>query len=393
MAVTFLQPASSTRAFTTVACFGGPGSGKTVSLAMLAIAVSRALHNSAPVAMFDPENASPFVAKMFEVEGVPLLVGHGRSFVEMREGLAEAVSVGACIYFIDNISAVFAELVEAQKFKLDLHGRNLPYPQREELKRHWEGWNREVEAAPLHGFFGGRLAFDWGDDVDAAGDPTHVKLGTKLRGDSDAGYEPNLLIEMEAIQQFARDKITKSRKGVIRHAMRITKDRCLTLNGLSFSFPDVNAYTPGAFEHVWKALQPHFAELSAQSEGAGVPAPARSSAELFSKPAGESVWAERLRRIALAVEDFKATSEILWPGSSEKQKACRAAALEAVYKVRSWTAVEAKSAEAVEAGALMLRQCELAVPREAEQQPPQSRAEVLEWVSAIERAQIEATVL
>jgi len=390
----FLMPASAARSHTTVSIYGGPGAGKTLTLALLAIGASKHLHGSAPIAMLDPENASPFIARLCELEGVPLLVGKGRSFVEMRDGLHEAASVGACVYFVDNLSAVFTELVEAQKAKLNLQGRKLPYQHREELKRIWEAWNREVDAAPLHGFFGGRLAFDYDDAVDDAGDLSFVKIGSKMRGDTDAGYEPDLLVEMEAVQHFVREKKSRSKKGTTLHTARIVKDRWMVLNGLQRSWPDLNAYKAGDFQRVWEFFAPHFAKLAiGQPTDTPTDATAKTSADLFFLPAGESAMAERLKRITIAAEDFHATLQILWPGTTHAMKACHTAAIEAIYRSRSWAEVETKTAEAVEEGAQLLRACEAALPREAEGVAPSTRAEVLAWILAVKTARDEANVI
>ena len=79
--------------------------------------------------------------------------------------------------------------------------------------------------------------------------------------DADAGYEPDLLIEMEAIQHFVRDKKTRSKKGATTHTARVVKDRWMCLNGLQFSWKNLNDYKPGDFESIWTHFAPHFAKL------------------------------------------------------------------------------------------------------------------------------------
>lgn len=79
---------------------------------------------------------------------------------------------------------------------------------------------------------------------------------------------------------------------------------------------------------------------------------------LLNARAGDSAWTERATRVQVAVEDLKATSEILWPGQDAQSKMCKLAALEALFDVRSWTAVEQLSAEVIEGGAINLRRME-----------------------------------
>ena len=388
-----LHPASLSSTALKAALFGTGGSGKTITAMLLAVGLSKEQHNSAPIAFVDPEGVEEFVAPICAAEGVPLVVLRGRTFLEMRDGLTEAEQIGCCAYVVDHYDGIFRELTEAQKERLNLIGRKLPYQHREELIRVWDAWVRQFRASPLACIFTGRLAWEWGDSDTEYGEVEKVKLGTKMRGDSDAGYEPNLLIEMERVDNFKRDKISKKKQGEISHVARILKDRRMVLNGRSFAWKDLNAYQAGDYQTVYKALAPHFATVSEQASSIREAVATRTSAELFQPVSGESAYAERLRRITVAAEEFQATSRVLWPGETEKAKACRQAAIEAIFQTRSWSAVEGKTVEAVESGAALLRACEAALPREADGVAPMTRAEVLAWIAAVQTEQREAVVL
>ena len=390
-----LQPASLSATALKAAFFGPSGSGKTITAMLLAVGLSKEQHNSAPIAFVDPEDVEEFVAPICAAESVPLVVLRGRTFVEMRDGLTEAAQIGCCAYVVDHYDGVFRELTEAQKTRLNLQGRKLPYQHREELMRLWDEWVRQFRSSPLACIFTGRLAWEWGDSESDDGEVEKVKLGTKMRGDSDAGYEPNLLIEMERIERFKRDKVSKRKQGEIEHVARILKDRRMVLNGRSFSWKDLNEYQAGDYQAVYKALAPHLLlhnQLLAAPEGPKADTPKRTSAELFQPVSGESAYAERARRVTVASEEFQSTLRVLWPGETDRAKACRLAAIEAVFETRSWTAVEAKTADAVESGAALLRACEAALPREVDGVAPTTRAEVLAWVLAIHTEQRERQV-
>ena len=397
-----LQPASLASTALKAAFFGPGGSGKTITAMLLAVGLSKEQHQSAPIAFVDPEGVEEFVAPICAAESVPLVVLRGRTFVEMRDGLTEAEQIGCCAYVVDHYDGIFRELAEAQKVKLNLIGRKLPYAHREELIRVWDEWVRQFRRSPLACIFTGRLAWEWGDSETEDGEVEKIKLGTKMRGDSDAGYEPNLLIEMERLEKFTRDKVSKRKQGEIQHVARILKDRRMVLNGRSFAWKDLNEYQVGDYQAVYKAFSPHVAqttisraaELQVGSVGTGgVVGHVRSSTELFSAPQGESAFAERLRRVTVACEDFQATLKVLWQGETDKAKACRQAAIEAIFQTRSWSAVESKTAEAVESGAALLRACEAALPRESDGVAPMTRAEVLAWIAAIQTEQKEMAIL
>jgi hypothetical protein len=374
-----LHPASSTPSAAKIGVFGPQGSGKSLTSALIAIGLSKTYHQHAPVAILDPEDASDFLARVFESEGVPLVQAKARSFVEMREALAEAESVGCCAYLVDNYTAVHGELVEAVKAKANLQGRQLPYPLREELYRLWAEWVREMRQSPLHIILGGRLGWVWGDDEDENGDTTKVRLGSKMRGESDAGYEPNLLLEMESIDASTRDKKSRSKRGSNQHWVHVLKDRMMILNGLHFSFRDLNDYQAGDYEGVFKALRPHFDKLTINRTPRVFST--RTSADLFQPPQGESSFAERSRRITVAMEELKASLEVLWPGGTDHAKACRMAAVEALFGTRSLSAVESKAPDVVESALLTLKAVESHLHDE---DFPTNRAAVIGFVLAIQ---------
>lgn len=358
-----LQPATDIAAGAgKVAIFGGGGSGKTLTSILLAIGLSKTHHDGRAIVFVDPEGVSEFIAPICAAEGVPLFVVPTRTFVEMREALAEAEDADACVFVVDHYDTIFRELTEAQKLKLNLVGHQLPYAHREELVRLWDEWVRTFRASSLDCVFTGRLAWDWGDDEDAAGDPLKVKLGTKMRGESDAGYEPNLLIELERLDQFTRDKITKRKNGQIAHVARVLKDRRMVLNGLSFSWKDLNAYKAGDYQRVWHDLASHFLPVGRRgdhSESRHVLG-GRSSAELFAPVSGDSAFTMRARRVTIAAEEIQAALATIWPGQTTEEKRLRHIVLETLFQSRSWTAIETRAPEVVEAGWRIMQHFEAA---------------------------------
>lgn len=385
-----LHPASLNSTALKAAFFGPGGSGKTLTAMLLAVGLSKEQHNSAPIAFVDPEGVEEFVAPVCAAEGVPLVVLRGRTFVEMRDGLTEAEQIGCCAYVVDHYDGIFRELTEAQKVRLNLIGRKLPYQHREELIRVWDGWVRQFRTSPLACIFTGRLAWEWGDSETDDGEVEKVKLGTKMRGDSDAGYEPNLLIEMERVEKFKRERVSKKKQGEIEHVARILKDRRMVLNGRSFSWKDLNAYQAGDYQAVYKALAPHFAGPGERATPVLGDAPPRTSGDLFLPVSGESAYGERQRRITIALEEVKASLDLMWPGQTDNMKACRTAAIEALFGTRSMSAVEHLTPEAVEYGVRILKACEQELHTETF---ATRRAEVLAMVLAVKTEQQSAPVL
>lgn len=335
---------------TSTLLFGLGGAGKTITAALLGAALSKERHNGAGVTLMDTEEVAEFVTPIFAAEGVPLFIEPSRSFVDMREALPRAVERGCCAFIVDHYDGVHRELSEAQTLALGMTGRQRPYHHREDLIRLWEAWVMQYRTTPIHMILTARQANLWGDDETPEGDPFKVKLGTKARGDADANYEPNLLIEMEKIERFTREKGSKRKIGQIEHAARVVKDRRMVLEGLSWVWPNMNGYKSGGYKGVWKSLAPHFTADPRVGPG-GILRPEatpRDSQRLFNPQSGESKMAERARRITIAVEEIQAALNAIWPGQGADEKRLRVLVMEALFQTRSWTAVETFAPERVE---------------------------------------------
>lgn len=352
-----------------VGIFGPQGAGKSLTTALLLIALSKTYHNSAPVAVIDTELAWDWLIPIFKAEGVKLLRVNTRAFTDMRQGHREAVEAGACAFAVDSYGQPWAEVQESLKKKLNV--RKLEFHHQQELQELWGGWVREFLSSPLHVFLSGRLAYEWENDVDEeTGKLGFHKSGTKMRSEKDAGYEPHLLIEMEAIRVMdevekrkvgGKTKTTRRQKkagGHFLHHLHVLKDRSQKLNGRMFEFKDINDYKVGGWEPVFKALQPHFAALNIGGAQAAISE--RTSAALFDGR-GDSAYALRVKRVQIALEEIQGTLVKLWPGQDATSKKLKQAAIEVLFKTRSWTAVESKSLEALELAMDVLRRAEEAI--------------------------------
>ena len=83
----------------------------------------------------------------------------------------------------------------------------------------------------------GRSADKWEDVEDEEGIKELKKVGTKMRSETEIGYEPSLLIEMEQYRKSARIG-----GGWVNRAW-VIKDRYNLLNGKYFEFPPFDGLT------------------------------------------------------------------------------------------------------------------------------------------------------
>lgn len=349
-----------------IAGFGPGGSGKSLTLTLIAIALSKTYHKGAPIALFDTEKASDWLVDIYDAEGIDLLRVKSKAFTDMRQAHKEANAAGCCAFLADSYSHPWAELQESLKKRLNV--KRLEFHHMQELQELWQGWVDEFLSSPIHCLFAGRLAFEWENEQDVeTGRMGFHKAGTKLRSEKDAGYEPHLLFEMEGVRVMEEIRETKPARGRAKktkvdlkagghflHRLHVLKDRARILNGRMFEFKDINDYRPGDWKTVFDALQPHFEKIKIGS-GIHVPAGAeRSSAVLFDHR-GDSEYSKRIQRLKVVLEEIEGTLVALWPSTTKEEKESKRVAVETVFETRSWTAVESKSLEALEAGLAVFR--------------------------------------
>lgn len=344
-----LREATVEQAAAKVGLFGSQGSGKTTTSALIALGLSKTYHKNAPVAFMDTENGSDYLVPIFEAEGVKLLNFKSRAFKDMCTGISEAEESGACAYLVDSYTHPWQELNDALKKRLNVS--RLEFRHMDQLKTMWRGWTDLMLNSPLHVIVSGRLGYVWDREESESGSKSGgelVKLGTKMKSESEAGYEPSLLIEMEGIQtEAARQRKTRAKQGSITHHAYVLKDRWRSLNGRTFSWKDLNDYKAGDYQKIFKEFRPHFDRLAIGGAQRAVD-PARSSGAMFDG-AGDSAYQQRARRVQIDLEEIQATLVKLWPGQDAKSRALKALAIETLFDTRSWTAVEGKSLDTLDA--------------------------------------------
>jgi hypothetical protein len=349
-----LKKATVEQAAAKVGIFGRQGAGKTTTSTLIAIGLSKTFHKGAPVAFFDTETGSDFVIEIFDIEGVELVVVKSRAFKDMRAALREAEQLGCCAFLVDSYTHPWIDLTGS--FKAKSKKKRLEFHHMDDLKTMWRGWTDQMLNSPLHCILSGRLGFEWGEEDQEDGEKKLVKLGSKLKGESEAGYEPSLLIEMEGVQDSdARHKKTKAKRGTIVHHAIVLKDRWRSLNGRTFMFRDLNSYKAGDYKPVFDAFAPHWNRLVIGSEQRAVDG-TRNSEDLFDSPGGQSVYAERQRRKEIATEEVQAMLVKVWPGQDAASKAAKQAAIKQLFGVYSWRAVEEKSLDDIERALAAMQQ-------------------------------------
>ena len=104
-----------------VGVFGGQGSGKTTSAALLALALSKQFHGGAPVFVTDTEPGWQFLRPIFDQERVELIQRTEPTFQAMCRDIRDADKAGACVWVIDSLTIIWQELLSAARGHLLNH--------------------------------------------------------------------------------------------------------------------------------------------------------------------------------------------------------------------------------------------------------------------------------
>jgi len=168
-----------------------------------------------------------------------------------------------------------------------------------------------------------------------------------MKVETEFGYEPSLLIEMERIRQAA---------GSFVHRATVLKDRTWALNGTSFDFTGSTRYRKGGYKQVFRAFLPHFRFLNIGGKQLAVDV-GSTSEDLFDED-GQGEWGRIQRQKKIALELIEAAMIAVWPGTDQKSKRIKASVLQAIFGTRSWTEIEGRRLDALQQGARVLEEFE-----------------------------------
>lgn len=338
-----------------VGVFGGQGSGKSTSTALMAVALSKELYGGAPVFVTDTEPGWQFLRRrVFAVEGVDLIQRTDPTFKAMVANLQEAEKLGCCVWAIDSLTIIWQELMQSFKKRLGY----IPIDKWGDIKQMWNDYTTLFLNTKMNTFALGRL----GNEMEEVQDDSHegktklVKTGTKLKagGGESFGYEPHLLLEL-SLERKAKTVAGSKREGEGRmvHRVDVLKDRTWALNGKTLRWSDKGSYEKGGYRTVWQSIKPHFDEVQLTMGMVQIKT-GTSSAALINDN-GNSEFYEKRKRRDILFEEIKAVMDLLWGGSAQAEKRMRLLATEHIFGIKSKEAVAELSLEKLERGYKILQ--------------------------------------
>ena len=319
-------------------------SGKTFTATRLALQLWQTLKLKTPIALADTETGGEYVAgEIRRVTGKHAIGIKSRALADLLALGAECDKGLANILLVDSITHFWREVTEAYLDQVNRSREALQKPKRNRLefqdwaniKAKWSVWTDFFLNSKLHIIICGRAGYEWDfeEREDASGNKHKelVKTGTKMKVESEFGFEPSLLIEMERVQ--VPDKTGDHFRIV--HRATVLGDRFDVMDSATcdnptgeFFLPYIRMLTPGAENIVDTELK-----TDHQVDEAGQAA--------FDR--------DRKERTKL-LEEIEGEITAAYPGQTKDEKRAKVTILADCFGTKSWTAIQQMGQGPLKAG-------------------------------------------
>lgn len=312
------QRATNTQAYLKAGIMGFAGDGKTYTASEMAIGLVLLMRQRGiaagdlPVMFLDTETGSDWVKPRFDAENIELFTAKTRSFVDLLAAVNEAENSGS-VMIIDSISHFWTGLCDEYAQRRN-RKRGLEFSDWAWLKQEWRRFTDRFVNSQAHIIMCGRAGYEYdffeGDD----GKRQLAKTGIKMKAETETGYEPSILIQME--KQMNMDT------GQTWRTARILKDRSTRIDGQVFANP------------TFKNFSPHIEFLNLGGTHIGVDT-SRDNGELFADD-GIPKWQKEKRVKEIALDEIAELLIKHHSGSTNDAKRAKSNLLEMAFGSRSW---------------------------------------------------------
>lgn len=344
--MSLLKPLGNEQGYLKAGLLGFQKSGKTRTSVELAVGTRAFFNLTGPIAMFDTESGSGYVAEMIKkVTGQDLLGVRSRSFADLLQFGKECVSGGVSVAIVDSVTHPWVELcgsylsdINAKRKAKNLYAlRKLEFQHWDAVKTIWREWADLYLNSPLHLIICGRAGFTYDfEKNDETGRKELIKTGTKMKVEGEFGFEPSLLIEMER-EMVVKDEGTT----VMRHKATVLGDRFGVIDGATCLDPTFEFFLP----HL-KRLKP----------GAHAPVDVTTKTATGADEEGSSEWMQEKRLRTIYCEEAQGLIVSLFPGQTKEEKKAKTDLVEQAFGTRSWTAVENTQSDLLRSGLERLKE-------------------------------------
>ncbi len=360
MASSLLQPLGNGPGYLKAGFLGFTASGKTTTAALLAIAMKRHAKHAGPIAFLDTETGSDYITPLLKgLSGVQPIGVKTRSFDDLLSVGDECVAAGVSVLIVDSVTHLWRSLCDSylagvnnarEQMCIEKNWRfkprtNLEFQDWNPIKATWARWTDFYLTSPLNIIICGRAGFEYDFETNEQGKRELIKTGTKMKTESEFGFEASLLVEMEVEPE-------KTQSGGFRQVRTafIRKDRFNVMDGLLGRFPN-ETDNEKLLASVAEFFAPHLTLLNPDAHTT-----TRLTGPAMNVDAGGAdEWARERDRRTILSEEIQGMLTSHVPGMGAEDKKRKADLLQKYFGTRSWTAVESTASEKLRAGLKALK--------------------------------------
>lgn len=305
-----------------VGMLGFPGSGKTFGGIQLAGGLLRYLKTNRPLRVYDSEDGVSYqVDRVKAITGLEPEGVRSQSFADLVNFQNQCQE--GDVVLIDSITHPWRELLGAHQ----QHNKGLQAIMK--AKEQWaDEFTKWYLSSPCHIIFCGRAGFEFDEIKDEKGNWKLVKTGTKMKVESEVGFEPSLLLEAERSQ--------RKEDGVEVHDILVRKDRFSLFDGRRITFlPERRVLEDLTYCPVFDAFQPWFDRLDLSTGG---PTGMDTAPKTMVDDGGTGWQREREQREILLGE-IKDDLTSAWPGQSADEKKLKVDVIREAFGA-GWSSLE-----------------------------------------------------
>jgi len=311
--------------------FGPMGGGKSYLSAQCVIGLYKwRRENQAekrPILLVNTEESARWLFDDFEMAKVPVRLATTKSPADLvrlmdavRDGAAAGLIVDSITHHWYNFVAAYKQRYNVKFMSIEHWGRIIP---------EWrELFSGRLIHAPYDYFLCGRSGFEYTMEKDEdTGKKTFYKSGVKAKIEGETGYEPDLCIYTQRIED-----ILEGRPEVCWEAT-VVKSRHKDTSGKTFRNAGWKDFAP-AFFYLLNGSQP------------SVSLPEGDSGSLF----GPESNGEIKKQKEIILEKIEGLLVSIAPGSSAREKKWKTDILEEIFGSRSWKEIQTKPPKELQVG-------------------------------------------
>ena len=332
---------------------GFAGSGKTYTASLLAVAVREMFDIDAkkPVAMFDTEGGSQYIAPVLkELCGADMVGVRSQSFDALMQMARDVEADDIPVLLVDSMTHIWRDVTDSYlrqvNEQLKMKGlrprKRLSFPDWGPIKEKFKTWTDWYLNSSVHVIICGRAGYEYDFERDEeTGKRELIKTGTKMKTETEFGFEPSLLVEM------GRERVGKE---IARTAL-VLKDRFGKIDGEEARFGGAGGYK----DHLEAAKEFFSGHLSMLKPGASAPVDTTSGSRFDVDATGEIDASRRKRKLEVVLDEIKEEMQAIHAGMSAASKTGRADLAEEVFGTRSWEKITTYQLEDLKAGLEKIR--------------------------------------